>query len=79
MKVRRGLVHVQHHVEYMEVWVTLLKALCVFNQRLRRPLAALRTVAAVVQITDLKDSLMVEPGTPQRNLQSGVFQNLSKR
>ena len=58
MKVRRGFVHVQHHVEHMEMGIPLLKALCVLNQSLRCPLAALRTAAAVIQIADLEDGLM---------------------
>ena len=58
MKVRRGLIHVQHHVEHIEMGVPLLKGLCELCQRLRCPLAALRTVAAVVQVADLEDGLM---------------------
>ena len=58
MKVRRGFVHVQHHVEHMEMGIPLLKALCVLNQSLRCPLAALRTAAAVIQIADLEDRFM---------------------
>ena len=48
MKVRRGLIHVQHHVEHIEMGIALLKGLCERCQRLRCPLAALRTTAAVV-------------------------------
>ena len=58
MKVRRGLIHVQHHVEHIEMGIALLKGLCERCQRLRCPLAALRTAAAVIQIADLEDGLM---------------------
>lgn len=58
MKVRRGLVHVQHHVEHMEMGIALLKGLCELCQCLRCPLATLCTVAAVVQVADLEDGLM---------------------
>ena len=58
MKVRRGLVHVQHHVEHPEMGVALLKGFCELRQRLGCPLAALRAAAAVAEIADLEDGLM---------------------
>lgn len=58
MKVRRGLVHVQHHVEHMEMGIALLKGLCELCQRLRCPLATLCAAAAVVQVANLEDGLM---------------------
>lgn len=58
MKVRRGLVHMQHHVEHMEMGIPLLKALCVLNQSLGCPPATLRAAAAVAEISDLEDGLM---------------------
>ena len=58
MKVRRGLVHVQHHVEHPEMGVALLKGFCELRQRLGCPPATLRAAAAVAEISDLKDGLM---------------------
>lgn len=58
MKVRRGLVHMQHHVEHPEMGVALLKGFCELRQRLGCPPATLRAAAAVAEISDLEDGLM---------------------
>ena len=58
MKVRRGLVHVQHHVEHPEMGVALLKGFCELCQRLGCPPATIRAAAAVAEISDLEDGLM---------------------
>ena len=58
MKMRRGLVHVQNHVEHPEMGVALLKGFCELRQRLGCPPATLRAAAAVAEISDLEDGLM---------------------
>ena len=58
MKVRRGLVHMQHHVEHPEMGVALLKGFCELRQRLGCPPATLRAAAAVAEISDLEDGRM---------------------
>ena len=58
MKVRCGLVLVLYHVEHMEMGIALLKALCILGQHLCCPLIALRSAAAVIQVSDLEDIFM---------------------
>lgn len=58
MEVRRGLVHVQHHIEHPQMRVALLKALRKFFESYRRPIPSGGAAPAVLQVADLEDRLV---------------------
>ena len=58
MEVRRGLVHVQHHIEHPQMGIALLEALRKFFESRCRPFPSGGAAPAVLQVADLEDRLV---------------------
>ena len=58
MDMGRGLVHVQHRIEYPQMGVALLERLRKLLQHRSGPITVQRAAAAIVLVADLEDDLM---------------------